>query len=292
MDIILLAALPMMAATAWVAPPRTWPAIARFSAPLAANMLSRGPAAVRNRIRDFLGDRTDLPAIARELAACEIEKNFQTMRDHLPWRWRPDIEIAGHEHIDAALANGRGAVLWDSHFYFASLITKMALHRAGYRLHHLSDPTHGFSDTRFGIRVLNPVRTSVECRYLGSRVVLGTDGPRGALRQLLGRLKENGLVSVTVRPRGLFPAEVPLFASTMKIATGGPDLAFTTGAALLPVFTVRRGDGIFAVNVDAQIPLKGSDRRAAAESAAREYARRLEPYVRAYPGQWTDWINV
>ena len=129
-------------------------------------------------------------------------------------------------------------------------------------------------------------------RSLAARVVMSPEGPRGAMRQLLARLKENGIVSITVRPSGLHPAEVPLFDSHMSVATGAPDLAFASGAALLPVFTVRNANGIYHVNVEKPIVLFRDDRRRASEAAAREYARRLEPYIEAYPGQWTNWISV
>ena len=291
-DLGLAVGMPFLAVVAWLAPESSWPAIARFAAPLAATTLSRSPAALRSRIHDLLGESVDGAAIARELAACEIETNFQAMRDHLPSRWQPNIEFNGGEHIGGALDRGRGVVLWVSHFYFAGLVAKIALFQAGYRAHHLSDPGHGFSGSRFGMRILNPIRTSVEERYLAARVVMSTGGPRGAMRQLLTELKRNGIVSITVRPSGLFPVAVPMFDGHVEIATGAPDLAFASGAALLPVFTVRRGDGVYLVNVEGPIDLTESDRRRAAENAAREYIGRLEPYIRVYPGQWANWISA
>ncbi len=47
----------------------------------------------------------------------------------------------------------------------------MAFHRAGLAVSHLSRASHGFSGSRLGVRVLNPIHTKVEDRYLrnGSR---------------------------------------------------------------------------------------------------------------------------
>ena len=56
-----------------------------------------------------------------------IETAMQVFRCHAPMRWEPDISIEVEAHLETALAAGRGAILWDSHFYFASLITKMGI---------------------------------------------------------------------------------------------------------------------------------------------------------------------
>ena len=78
-------------------------------------------------------------------------------------------------------------------------MTKIALHRAGYRIVHLSHPRHGFSSSSFGVRYLNPVHRRAEDRYLAERVVLSLASPVGAMRTLMQRLKSNGVVTVTVR---------------------------------------------------------------------------------------------
>jgi lauroyl/myristoyl acyltransferase len=293
-DVGIALGLPFLTALAWTTSESAWWRIARVVAPAAGAVLSRRPAEIARRVRE---DAAAAEEIAHELVVCEIVKNFQTVREHLriPWPvpWRPEIEVTGLEHLRAAEAAGKGAVLWDSHFYFASLMTKIGLYRVGVRCCHLSRPHHGFSDSRFGMRFLNPVRTTAESRYLGERVVMGRDSATAAMRTLMKRLKENAVVSVTVRATGLNPCAVPFLDGVYRIATGAPDLAFACGAPLLPVFTLRRPDGRYAVTIDPPIPLPaGRDRRAAAEAATAEYAHRLEPRVLAFPGQWTDWISI
>ena len=39
------------------------------------------------------------------------------------------LEIEGKKHLDDALAGGKGAVLWVTHFCFSNLFTKMAKKR-------------------------------------------------------------------------------------------------------------------------------------------------------------------
>ena len=62
--------------------------------------------------------------------------------------------------------------------------------------------------------------------------------------------------------------------------------------ALVPLFTVADGDARIVVTAEAPIPIGGGGRRDAEQAAAAEYARRLEPYVLSYPGQWAAWPNL
>lgn len=79
------------------------------------------------------------------------EHLFHVIASLLKKGWRPRFQITGREHLDDALAEGRGAVIWVAHFAFASLFTKMALSDAGYKVSHISRPEHGVSKSRFGI---------------------------------------------------------------------------------------------------------------------------------------------
>ncbi len=286
----------MMAAVSWTTGERTWNTVARKAAPYAGAILSRSPEQIAQRVREIAGNRDlSLPPseIAQQLVACEIETAMQMVRSHAPTRWVPEILVEGKAHLDSALAAGRGAILWDSHFYFASLITKMGLYRNGYRLHHMSRREHGFSPTHFGIRVLNPVRTSIEARYLADRVAMPEDNPGAVLDALARRLADNEVVSVTVRGDSNRPVEAPFLDGVMRIAPGAAVLCWNSQSALLPVFTKRVDDFRYRVRISPPIDvLANATRRDAVVSTAQEYARRLEAEVIEHPGQWIDWINI
>ena len=286
----------MMAAVSWTTGERTWNTVAQKAAPYAGAILSKSPEQIAQRVREIAGNRDlSLPPseIAQQLVACEIETAMQMVRSHAPTRWVPEILVEGKAHLDSALAAGRGAILWDSHFYFASLITKMGLYRNGYRLHHMSRREHGFSPTHFGIRVLNPVRTSIEARYLAVRVVMQEDNPGAVLDDLARRLADNRVVSVTVRGDSNRPVEAPFLDGVMRIAPGAAVLCWNSQSALLPVFTKRVDDFRYRVRISPPIDvLANATRRDAVVSTAQEYARRLEAEVIEHPGQWIDWINI
>lgn len=295
-DLSFLAGLPFLTLLAWLTNESTWHKIADKAAHHSSGILSRDAESILARVLEVAGDRTlAIPPtqISHDLTACEIETTFQIMADHFPKGWHPAIEIEGEEHLKSALSLGRGAILWDSHFYFAGLITKIGLYSIGYRLHHLSRREHGFSSTPFGMNYLNPIRTFVERRYLGDRVVMPANNPGSVLVDLAERLKQNAVVSITVRGRANRPVRAPFLNSFLDVAPGAPYLAWTAESKLIPVFTVREEVGRYRIVLGSPISLpRYCSREESIKSAAIEYAKRLEQYVLDYPGQWIDWINI
>ena len=69
-----------------------------------------------------------------------------------------DIKVKGIQNIDQALAKGNGVILWVADLVNAGDLCKIALANKNYQISHLSRPEHGFSDTRFGLAILNPIR--------------------------------------------------------------------------------------------------------------------------------------
>jgi lauroyl/myristoyl acyltransferase len=197
------------------------------------------------------------------------------------------IDVSGTERLATALAAGAGAILWVASFTWASLISKVALHDAGFAVTHLSRPTHGFGVSPFAIARLNPVWTRVEEQFLARRVVMEPGSESTGLRALRRGLSGNGLVSISLGSQGTHVARVPFPGGELRVATGAVTLASSCNAPLLPVFTGREPDGRFRVVVDAPLDLDtAASRRGLHEAAVRLYAARLEPWVRRWPGQW------
>ena len=181
-------------------------------------------------------------------------ERFQLMRYHRPGSWHPRVRLRGKEHIDRALAAGKGAILWGPHSPFSEVAFKMALHQNGYADWHLSRLDHGhFSSTRFGVRFLNPLRVNIEDRYLAERVVIDPADPTSGLARLAGLLAKNRLVSITVQAYSSSVTLVPFGNAELPFPSGPALLSIKTGAALLPIFTERCPDGSFLVTVEAAI---------------------------------------
>ena len=289
-DLKTIVLLPFGFLVAWCTPERSWSLVGSALARLRRSRVAR----LREQIRALVGQRRlAIPIDAAALAylANRPLTKLQTLRLHAPYGWHPQVRLEGREHVEEALAQGRGAILWIAPFLFASILSKMALHRTGFAISHLSRHDHGFSKSAFGIRFLNPLRTSIEHRYV-EPIVIGPDGSvRDPIMALHRRLAQNGLVSIAVGAQGAQVLPAPVFEGAVPVATGVPKLMLRTGASLLPVFAIRMGPSEFVTFVDPPIRAPGSLPPAAIVSAViEELGRRLERYIVRWPDQfiWHD----
>lgn len=278
-------------ALAWAAPPRLWPAIAARWGALDAALHPGRTAKRMTQLEPMVKGQPGLPdarAIERGVLAGQVEERFEYLRAHRPGGWEPAIRIHGITHVEAARAAGRGLLFWGSSFAFNDLIAKIALHRLGLNVFHYTRPVHGLSDTRFGIRVLNPVRTSVECAYLGARVS-GEENISGAMQVLKDHLATGGAVSIKTGNRGKRRASAPFFGGRLELASGTITLANRWGAALLPTFTLRRADGSFDFVIGAALDSAAASEEERASDIVHRYAEQIAPLVRDEPLQWRGW---
>lgn len=79
------------------------------------------------------------------------------------------------------LAEVHGAIPWIGFTFQADLVAKIAFGRARQRVQHLSRPSHGFSMTLFGMRVLYRMQNLIEGHYIDKRKRLNTDSPNSAI---------------------------------------------------------------------------------------------------------------
>jgi KDO2-lipid IV(A) lauroyltransferase len=198
--------------------------------------------------------------------------------------------VDGIEHLEAALADGHGALLWRMYFC-SSHVTKQALADAGHPLVHLSTWSHGSRfDTALGLKVFAPAYIEAEVRHLKRRIVIPRDGSLGYLRKLLAHLNANDIVSIFGELEGRAATSVTVFGRELQIASGTPSLARRSGAAMLPTYTERIGPDVYRVVVEEPIVVDpGLARREFVTAASREFASRLEEAVRRHPASWNRW---
>ena len=276
---------------AWSLPEAAWWTLSRLFGQV--NVLTH-PQRTRSEIDKIAAVLADVPTkpgrVALENWANRYEERFHYMRAWRPGGWTPDIEIVGNEHVSAALDKGRGIIFWAGSFSFNDLVAKIAWHRLGLEVSHFSRPIHGFSETRFGIRYLNAVRRVIEDRYLGERLMVEEHETRAALKLMRERLEANGAVSFTVGHRGRRSATAAFLGGRITIATGPLAMAISTGAALLPVYTLRLASRRFEVTIGDPIePLRDANEKVNYAAAIQSYANALKPFVLRDPGQWRGW---
>lgn len=293
-DASFLLEFPVMLVTTALAPERHWQRVALRMERVKSALSRFSPEKIRRGLRLVRGEGQDGLDDALCIAATRSEHHMQIIRDRF-FGWRAPLLLEGREHLDAALAEGRGAILWVAHFSFNALATKKAIHEAGFSVAHLSRPEHGFSKSRFGLRFLNPLRSETELRYLSDRVIIDRTRPASAVLRAQKILKGNGIISITAGAwEGASIATVVIHGSLLDLSTGAPGLAAMTGAALLPVVTLRdEGSDAIRVTVGAPIPVeRGRGREDTILSATQTFADRIAPFVKSHPFQWRDWEKV
>jgi KDO2-lipid IV(A) lauroyltransferase len=280
-DMRALAQLPASFAAAWLLPESRLEWLAALSS-------RRNPERTRARTDRrtawacaLVGERMPPEQVRAAVEQSNVHQSLlqlQLLRCLRPLPWRPRTELVGREHLNAALAAGRGAILWLGPCIHTTLAVKVAFAAAGYAVSHLSRYQHGRFTSRFGIRVLNGITRRAEDLFLAERIVIGPGQTAvAATRALSKRLRNNGIVSITAGREGT-EVRVPLLNGTLVLANGAAKLALATGAALLPVLSFRQPDGVFRTIIDAPLqpdPAHGD----AIRSIHTAFAERLTVHI-------------
>jgi Kdo2-lipid IVA lauroyltransferase/acyltransferase len=188
-------------------------------------------------------------------------------------------EVVGAEHVERALAGGRGAVL-------------VTAHVGNWELHGLA---HGHRFGSIGV-VARPLdnpeldRRLCEFRTRGGNSVIYK---KRALAQVLRLLRDNRGIALLIDQNvqegdGIF---VDFFARKAATTTVAAALAVKTGAALLPCRTELRPDGRYRLLYDAPLAVVGgADKQAEIARLTQELTRVIEGWIRQAPSQWL-WIH-
>jgi len=180
-------------------------------------------------------------------------------------------EVRGAEHLRAALASGRGAVLVHGHFGPEQLALA-ALSLSGFDCTQVGFLS-GDGLSAVGRSVALRQRRRCEARIPG-RIVEAT----GPVLPLLRILRAGGVVLTSGdgsgrRERIGRHVPLPFFGQTVLFPTGPARVAGAAGAALLPVFVTRGEAAPYAVVVEP--PLDAGDALAATREFVARYERRV-----------------
>jgi lauroyl/myristoyl acyltransferase len=257
---------------------------------LLARASTKGAAAAKIAA-DLGGIPVDRAAsIGRELRAWKLMEGLLVIRGLL--LGRPiDVACTGAENLRNALAEGRGAILWIGDFALAGDVVKIGLCQLGYRHMHVSRPEHGFSESQFGIAYLNPIRTRYEESFRCQRLVIDRSAPNVIRSAVIAALAKNQIVSTmaTAHEGRRFEA-VEFLNGYLSLLTGILDFGRQTESPILPVFVVSRdGGNHFDLVIESPLSTAPPDRETDHSIALADFARRLERYVRDFPGAWHGW---
>lgn len=236
----------------------------------------------------------DLDEFARETCrfrACEV---MDLMRLHGRARALGRlVEIRGQEHLEQALAKGRGAILCSAH-YGSYLAAFSLLHTSGFPLtnigrwdwnYHpdLSPVERRFWDLVYARRVL---------RHRARPNIEPWKGRHQVAVQAAGVLRANEVVTLCSDPAPIAAdraraVEVPFLGRQASLVPGVVTLAELTGAPLLMAFSRRLDDYRHQVlEISPPVPLDGG-----ASTAFEQCAVAMDAAIRANPRDWYFWFH-
>jgi KDO2-lipid IV(A) lauroyltransferase len=182
--------------------------------------------------------------------------------------------VEGHEHIEEALARGKGVILVGAHYGNVDILIQLPL-ALGVPL---STPVEHIQPERLFQYTLR-LRTSHGLR------MFPTGGPMMGLYRALKRGEVVGLAG----DRGIDVStrKVEFFGEPASLPEGPVRLALRTGAALVPGFCRRLPDDTFHARIEPALALPNTgDREADVTAGMRMVAEVLERVISQEPEQW------
>ncbi len=193
---------------------------------------------------------------------------------------RSNVAIQGEEHLQRALARGKGVVALSAHLGNFTMIGARVT-AAGYPF---SAVVKQPKDERFA-RLIDHYRAMVGIQTISAKP------RREAARQILKALRGNGVILVIADEFKSGGVEVEFLGRTVSAPRGPATLALRTGAAVLPTFVTRDHEDHLTLHIGAEIPLtKTGDLQEDIAANASLFAGHLEAMVRRYPDQW-NWLG-
>lgn len=277
----------------------------RLGSPRLVNALARGLGGLAYRVSRAKrrAMERNLTRVFGALAPSERERivrgAFHTFWDEtmtfVPWRARATrVETTGLEHLETALAAGKGVVLWESALFGRRNLPKQVLRLHGFRIHQVHDRAHraGFvADARAPRDARSPALAYFEARereFTAGIIHMAHPETLAATRKILATLGRNGIVCITADVAyGHRLLRFPLLGEPKTFPTGMVSVARTAGAALVPLFCVRERDGSHRVVIEPPLPVSDAAEREG--DTLRRYAEILDGYLRRYPDQYRSW---
>ena len=224
------------------------------------------------------------------LASCSTVDVKRLRRGARPLRRL--VEIRGQEHLEAALAAGKGAILCSAHFgSFTSGIS--VLHASGFPVTHIGrwnwNYTAGLSSAKrwFWDRVYaRPVlryrqRPNIE-PWPGRPQVAALAAAALRANEVVTILIDAPLINDSDRARAI---EVPFLSGRARLLPGAVTLAQLTGAPLLMGFLYRAADYRHQVwEISAPAPVGGDT-----ATVFGRWAAEVSAAIRRNPAHWDLW---
>jgi KDO2-lipid IV(A) lauroyltransferase len=196
-------------------------------------------------------------------------------------QFRDEVAVSGLEHLDAALAKGKGVIALGAHLGNFCLVGAR-LAAEGYPVSVLVKPPGNLRIAG----LMDDYR-----QKLGQRTVRAR--PRlQATRELIRLLRDNEIAVVIADEFRSNGVPTPFFGRLVAARRGPVTLALRTEAAVVPVYMFRQANGRLALVIEPALSLTTSGRLTEdIRSNTVLLTAWLEQVVRAHPEQW-NWMVV
>lgn len=183
------------------------------------------------------------------------------------------ITIDGAEHLDAALAAGRGAVLLTGHIGNWEL-GGTALAVMGYPMTAIAKPQENTTLNQLLMRIREAHGMSIL--------------PLSDVRGCISTLRQNGFLAILGDVNAKNPgAFIQFFGRPAATYTGAAYLALVTGAPIIPLFDERLSDYTHHIQVHAPIPVSTTgDRRHDLLVTTMRAQYVIQEEIRRRPHEW------
>jgi KDO2-lipid IV(A) lauroyltransferase len=188
------------------------------------------------------------------------------------------VSYEGREHLDAALAKGRGVILLSAHFGNWELLG-IALSAAGYQVNVLARPL----DNPLLDKVVNDIRSK-----FGTWIIANSN----SIKDVIKVLRKNELIGILMDQNLYENATfVDFFGELAATTPVIPLLANKTGVAIIPIRMLRLSNNTFKVIIEPELALKDDpDRQEYVKINTRLCNKVIEQWIKLDPDQWF-WVH-
>jgi lauroyl/myristoyl acyltransferase len=277
-----------------------WPAFPKFAAAVHYRLAGKRRAAVARQLSGWLGPETGEDEISRIVRASFTSRWMHGELHHLATLGSSgsvrrsacaEVEIEGLPHLAAAVARGRGVVLWDC-FFGKPLLAKAVLREKGFRLVQVRHRYHATSRTWLGRTLVRRANRAFD-RALFAGVIEVWGGSIAPVRQIKRAVARGQVVCINALGNtGVRHVEIEHFGAKRQISPGAVSISRVLGAPLVPVFCFTQDDGRDRIFIEEPIQIDPDlERPAAAAAAAAHFVALLEEHARRRPEQWYGWLK-
>jgi len=274
-----------------------WTQVVAKSLGQAWHLVDRSDAALtRRNMLKVLGD--SLPAETIEAAVPALYEHFaldKLLADMVPGLNRADADqiltVEGEEHLQAALAQGRGAIILGAHFAFFSYLPMLAIKLRGYPLVPVAGEEMPTDPSWVYKHVVYPVRAAARPLF----DIINPDGT--PQRELIEALRQNKVLLIfgdvlddevrRLAAPNVLPA--PLLGHSLLLKTGSFRLARWLNVPMVPYFIRPRAGGGFKLVFEAPLELSTDNSSSGLVADLAAFTSRFEPYLLQNPELWAHW---